>query len=171
VRKPSTRRTVLAGAGAGALALAALTPAVAGQPERSDVEMIEELLTFEHRLESAYAAALRRDAIDVELGELLRNQEREHIRALEQVLREMGRRSPRATVPPPELGSALRGRDTFARFALDLEQQATSAYVDAAGGISAPGLRRPLGSIMTCEAAHQVALRSAAGLPLLAPAR
>ncbi len=109
--EPSSRRTALAGAGAGVLALAALTPVVAAQPERSDVEIVEELLTFEHRLESAYAAALRRDAIDTELGELLRNQEREHIRALEQVLRGMGRRSPRATVPPPELGSALRGRD------------------------------------------------------------
>jgi Ferritin-like domain len=171
VSEPSTRRTALAGAAGGALALAALTARVAAQSERSDVEIIEELLTFEHRLESAYAAALRRDAIDTELGELLRNQEREHIRALEQVLRELGGRSPRASVPPPELGSALRGRDAFARFALDLEQQATSAYVDAAGGISRPGLRRPLGSIMACEAAHQVALRSAAGLPLLAPAR
>jgi rubrerythrin len=169
VSEPSTRRTALAGAGV--LAFAVLTPVAAAQSERSDVEIIEELLTFEHRLESAYAAALRRDAIDTELGELLRNQEREHIRALEQVLRGLGRRSPRATVPPPELGSALRGRDTFARFALDLEGQAISAYVEAAGGISRPGLRRPLGSIMTCEAAHQVALRSAAGLPLLAPAR
>jgi Ferritin-like domain len=171
VSEPSTRRAALTGAGAGALAFVALTPVVAAQSARSDVEIIEELLTFEHRLESAYAAALRRDAIDTELGELLRNQEREHTRALEQVLREMGRRSPRATVPPPELGAALGGRDTFARFALDLERRAISAYVEAAGSISRPGLRRPLGSIMACEAAHEVALRSAAGLPLLAPPR
>jgi rubrerythrin len=74
-------------------------------------------------------------------------------------------------VPPPELGSALRSRDAFARFALELEGQAISAYVKAAGGIARPGLRRPLGSIMACEAAHEVALRSAAGLPLLAPPR
>jgi rubrerythrin len=168
VSEPNTRRAAL-GAGVGALAFAALTPVAAAQSERSDVEIIEELLTFEHRLEAAYAAALRRDAIDTELGELLRNQEREHIRALEQVLRELGRRSPRATVPSPELGSALRGRDTFARFALDLERQAISTYVEAAGGISRPGLRRPLGSIMACEAAHEVALRSAAGLPLFTP--
>jgi Ferritin-like domain len=168
VSEPSTRRAVLAGAGA--LALAALAPAAAAQPVRSDVEILEELLALEHRLESAYAAALRRDAIDVELGELLRNQEREHIGALVQVLREWGR-SPRASVPPAAFGSALRSRDAFAHFALDLEQRATSAYADAAGGISAAWVRRPLGSIMTCEAAHEVALRSAAGLPLLAPER
>jgi rubrerythrin len=171
VSEASTRRTALAGAGAGVLALAALTPAALGQRERSDVEIIEELLALEHRLEAGYAAALRRNAIAAELGELLRGQEREHIRALEQVLREIGGRSPRATVPPPELGSALRSRDAFARFALDLEGQAVSAYVEAAGGIARPGLRRPLGSIMACEAAHEVALRSAAGLPLLAPPR
>ena len=164
----------LAGAGASALALAvgaARPPAATAQPGRSDVEIVEELLTFEHRLESAYAAALRRDAIEPGLGELLHSQEREHIRALEQVLRELGGRSPRATVPPPQLGAALRSRTAFARFAQDLERKATSAYVDAAGGISAPGLRRPLGSIMTCEAAHDVALRAVAGLPLLTPER
>ena len=32
--------------------------------ERSDVELLQDLLTREHRLLSAYEAALRRDAID-----------------------------------------------------------------------------------------------------------
>jgi rubrerythrin len=170
VSEPRTRRTLLAGAGAGALALAVLSPAASAQSARSDVEILEELLALEHRLESAYAAALRRGAINAKLGELLRSQEREHIRALEQVLRELGG-TPRASVPSPELGSALRARDAFAHFALELEGQAISAYVEAAGGISRPGLRRPLGSIMTCESGHEVALRAAAGLPLLAPER
>jgi Ferritin-like domain len=171
VSEPGTRRTLLAGAGAGALALVTLSPAAASaQPARSDVEIVEELLVLEHRLESAYAAALRRDAIGAELGELLRSQEREHIRALEQVLRGLGG-TPRATVPSPELGSAVRGRDAFARFAVELEGEAITAYVEAAGGISRPGLRRPLGSIMTCEAGHEVALRAAGGLPLLTPER
>ena len=66
-------------------------------------------------------------------------------------------------MPPPELGTALRSREAFARFALDLEAQAVSAYVKAAAEIRRPGLRRPLGSIMACEAAHEVALRAAAG--------
>jgi predicted RNA methylase len=40
VSEASTRRTVLAGAGTGVLALAALTPAALAQRERSDVEII-----------------------------------------------------------------------------------------------------------------------------------
>ena len=42
------------------------------------------------------------------------------------ILGTLGGRSPRATVPPPELGAALRSREAFARFALDLEAQAVA---------------------------------------------
>ena len=142
-----TRRALF---GAAAVAVGVAAPAL-GQDGRSDNEILEELLALENRLEGAYEAALRRMAIDAGLGELLRDQEREHIRGLEQPLGTLGERSPRATVPPPELGA-----------------QAVAAYVKAAAEIRRPGLRRPLGSIMACEAAHEVALRAAAGLPLLA---
>jgi hypothetical protein len=163
VSAASTRRALLGGAAAAVL----VAPAYA-QGGRTDGELLEELLALEGRLAGAYEAALRRDAIDAGLGELLLEQEREHIRGLDQALRSVGGRSPRATVPPRELSSALRSRAAFARFAVDLEAQARSAYTSAAAEISRPGLRRPLGSIMACEAAHEVALRAAAGLPLLA---
>ena len=91
---------------------------------RSDVEMLEDLLALEQRLVSAYEAALRRAAIAPELGRALRDQEHEHVRALEQALAGAGRRNPRASVPQPELTAALRDRDSFALFALDLEQEA-----------------------------------------------
>src|SRR5215207_2424863 len=120
----------------------------------SDVDVLEDLLALENRLISAYEAALRRDAIDVALGELLRNHEREHARAIEEALRHAGRRSPRASVPAPELTAALRSHESFARYALHRE---------AAAGIRNPRLRQPLGSIMACEAAHEVALREALG--------
>jgi hypothetical protein len=161
-------RRALVGAAA-AVVVGAAAPAYA-QGGRSDVEILEELLALEGRLVAAYEAALRRDAIDPCLGALLRDQEREHIRGLEQSLSTFGERSPRATVPSPELGTALRSRAAFARFALDLEAQTVAAYVSAAAEIRRPGLRRPLGSIMACEAAHEVALRAVAGLPLLANA-
>jgi rubrerythrin len=158
----TTRRAFVSALAAGAV----LAPAAAAEPQGSDVEILEELLVLEARLAGAYEAALRRDAIDRRLGELLRDQERAHIRALDRVLDELGGRSPRATAPMPDLAAALGGRDRFARFALDLEERATAAYADAAARIRS-GLRRPLGSIMACEAGHQVALRSAAGLQLL----
>jgi hypothetical protein len=131
--------------------------------ERSDVDVLEDLLALESRLVSAYEAALRREVIDVALGEMLRDHEREHARAIEQALRHAGRRSPRASVPSPELTAALRTPASFARYARDLEAQAVASYTDAAASIRNPRLRQPLGSIMACEAAHEVALREAAG--------
>jgi rubrerythrin len=134
--------------------------------ERADVERLEDLLALEHRLESAYDAALRRDAIAPGLGRTLRDQEREHAQGLERALAGASR-NPRASVPPPELTRALGSRDAFARFALDLEAEALTAYAEAAAAIRDPRLRQPLGSIMTCEAAHEVALRDALGDPSL----
>jgi rubrerythrin len=137
--------------------------------ERSDRERLEDLLAREHRLLSAYEAALRRDAIDPELGESLRDHEREHVRAIEQTLAARGERNPRATAPPPELNAALGGRDSFARYAMELEDETVAAYSEAAAAIRDPGLRQPLGSIMACTCAHAVALRDSLGDRLLLP--
>jgi hypothetical protein len=131
--------------------------------ERSDVELLEELLARENRLLSAYDAALRRDAIDAAVGEMLRDHEREHVRAIEQALAGRAGRNPRATVPPPELNAALRDRQSFGRYAINLEGQTVAAYTEAAASIRAAGLRQPLGSIMACGAAHVVALRQSLG--------
>jgi rubrerythrin len=125
----------------------------------ADAEVLEELLALEHRLIAIYEAGLRRDAIEPELAEALIEQEREHVRGLERSLPSGARRNPRASVPPPALGRALRSRREFARFALSMEAEATAAYVDAAATVSDATLRQGLGSIMACEAAHQVALR------------
>lgn len=131
--------------------------------ERSDAELLEDLLARENRLLSAYEAALRRDAIAAPLGEALRDHELEHVRAIEQALAGRGARKPRATVPPPEQNAALRGRKSFARYAIDLEGQTVAAYTEAAASIRDAGLRQPLGSIMACGAAHVVALRDSVG--------
>ncbi len=131
--------------------------------ERSDVDILEDLLALENRLISAYEAALRREAIDVALGETLRDHEQEHARAIEAALRHAGRRSPRASVPAPDLTAALRSRASFARYALELEARALDAYSEAAAAIRNSRLRQPIGSIMACEAAHRVALREAVG--------
>ena len=135
--------------------------------ERSDRELLEDLLAREHRLLSAYEAALRRDAIEPELGEWLRDHEREHVRAIQRTLAARGQRNPRATAPPPVLNAALRSRAAFARYATDLEGQAVAAYSEASAAIRDPGLRQPLGSIMACTSAHVVALRDSVGDRLL----
>ena len=162
-----TRRKALALALGGALALARPASAAA-QP--SDVDQLEQLLALEQRLQSLYEAALERDAIEPELGETLLEHEREHVRGLETALRARGRRSPHATVPPPQVGTAFASRPAFARFAIDLETEAVGAYQQVLATIRSTRLLLPLGSIMTSGAQHVVALRQAAGEDLLAPA-
>jgi rubrerythrin len=134
---------------------------------RSDAELLEDLLAREQRLLSAYEAALRRDAIDPELGATLRDHEREHARAIEQALEAAGPRNPRASVPSSELVAALRSRESFGRFAIELEGQAVAAYAEAAPSIRDPRLRQALGSILACGAAHVVALRDELGVRFL----
>jgi Ferritin-like domain len=134
--------------------------------ERSDVEHLERLLAIEERLVAAYEAALRRDAIDPGLGELLLGHEREHAAALRRALAG-SERNPRASVPSAELTAALRSPSEFARYAARLERTAVDAYVAAAAAMRDERLRQPLGSILACEAAHGVALRHSLGERLI----
>jgi hypothetical protein len=128
---------------------------------RSDVELLEDLLTREHRLLSAYEAALRRDAIDPTLGKVLAAHERDHVAAVEQAL--AGRGNPIATVPAPDVTAALRDRRAFAQYAKELEDETVGFYADSVARIRDARLRQPLGSIMVCGAAHVVALKDSLG--------
>jgi hypothetical protein len=126
--------------------------------ERSDVELLRDLLTREHRLLSAYEAALRRDAIEPALGRVLAGHERAHVAAVEKAL--AGRGDPVATVPAPDVAAALRDRRSFAEYARALEDETVGLYRDSVARIRDPRLRQPLGSIMVCGAAHVVALNN-----------
>jgi hypothetical protein len=141
--------------------------AAAAQP--SDVDRLERLLALEQRLQSLYETALERGAVEPGLGETLLEHEREHIRGLEMALRARGRRSPRATVPPPQVGTAFASRPAFARFAADLEAEAVGSYEEVLPILRSTRLLLPLGSIMASGAQHVVALRQEAGEDLLAP--
>jgi hypothetical protein len=158
----ATRRQLVLGGG-----LFALAPATATAADGSDVGQLEHLLALERRLESAYATALQRDSIDPALGESLLSQEREHVRGLEQALRGSGRREPRAVAPAPLPGTAAADRRAFARFALDLERQTVSAYLEVLATLGNERLLQPLGAIMASDAQHEVALRQALGVDLL----
>lgn len=158
-----TRRQIVAAAVGAAAARAA--PARA---EATGADGLERLLALEHRLESAYRAALDRGVIDPALGQSLSGQEREHVRGVEVALETLGRRPSRPSVRPPRR-AALAGRLAFARFALELETETVAGYVEVLAGLDAPGLLQPLGSIMTSGAQHQVALRRVLAEPLLAP--
>jgi hypothetical protein len=130
---------------------------------RSDVELMEALIAGEHRLLTAYEAALRGDAIGSALGEQLRDHQREHVRALERSLPAGAERNPRAIVPSPELIASLRDRESFIRFAIALEERLVGDYAGSIPKIRDAELRQPLGSILACGAAHVVALRESLG--------
>jgi hypothetical protein len=166
---PASRRAALARGAALALggALAVAGPAAS---QTSDVDQLERLLALEQRLQSLYEAALERDAIEPGLGETLLEHEREHVRGLEMAIRARGRRSPRATVPPPQVGAAFESRPAFARFAADVEAEAVRSYEQILPVLRSTRLLLPLGSIMASGAQHIVALRQASGDDLLAPA-
>jgi len=130
---------------------------------RSNVDILEDLLAAEARLIAIYEAGLRRGVVDRALARQIVAQERDHARALQRTLAGMGNRNPRASVPPPALTAALRDREAFARFALDVETETLAGYVDAAATIRDAELRKAIGSILACEAAHAVALRQSLG--------
>jgi Ferritin-like domain len=135
--------------------------------ERSDAAVLEDLLSREHRLLSAYEAALRREAIGESLGEALLAHERDHVDALERTLAGLGSRNPRATVPAPELTAALAGRRSFALYAIRLEDETVRAYAEGVPRLGDERLRRPLGSIMVCGGAHVVALKDSLRMALV----
>jgi Ferritin-like domain len=165
---PSRRAALARGAALALGGALVLSPPAAAQT--SDVDNLERLLALEQRLESLYEAALQRDAIEPGLGETLLEHESEHVRGLEMALRARGRRSPRATVPPPQVGTAFASRPAFASFAADLEAEAVGSYEEVLPILRSTRLLLPLGSIMASGAQHIVALRQAAGDDLLAPA-
>jgi Ferritin-like domain len=163
-RDLSRRKAIVLAAGA------VLARPASAAAQTSDVDQLERLLALEQRLQSLYETALERDAVEPQLGETLLAHEREHIRGLEMALRARGRRSPRATVPPPQVGTAFASRPAFARFAIDVETETVGAYQEALATLRSTRLLLPLGSIMSSGAQHVVALRQAAGDDLLAPA-
>jgi hypothetical protein len=166
--RPSRRQALAGGALLAASGALAPLARAADAATPSDVDQLERLLAFEHRLESTYEAALSRDAIEPHLGETLLHHEREHARGLEQALRGRGRRPPGATAPPPQLGAALTNPSAFARSAIDLEMEAVRAYQQVLATLRNDRLLLPLGSIMACGAQHVVGLRRASGDDLLA---
>ena len=131
--------------------------------DRSDVELLVDLLAREQRLVSAYEAALRRDAIDASLGEaLLRPRARARVRARADARRGAAIRrasGARRRSSPPRSATGARSRV----YAIGLEDETVAAYADGVPRIRDPKLRQPLGSIMCCGGAHVVALKDSLG--------
>ena len=157
-----TRRCLLA---TGAL-LAIAVPARA--QERRDTEILEEAAGARGPPGHGVRGRLRRDVIEAGLGEtLLRDQEREHIRGLEQALGAAGRGSAKPPCRRPRWAGRCAAGPSSPAYALELEREAETAYVDAASAIGRVGLRQPARVDPGVRGAHQVALRASVGDSLL----
>jgi rubrerythrin len=166
-----TRRGAL-GAGAGALALASCgggdPPPSGGARPGSGAALLGSLLALERAVIAAYAAAtevMRGEALAT--GRQIREQEREHARILERLIRDLGGDPPPGRPASeyartfPRLGSQ---RDAL-RFLEDLEQRQVRAYLEALAELPDLELRRRAAEIGAAEGGQLAAVRVLDGRP------
>ncbi|MEA2368101.1 MAG: Ferritin-like domain [Thermoleophilaceae bacterium] len=164
---------MLAAAGAGggvATALAScggghdnpeVTQTVSPEQSRSDAAVMNALLDLERMAVLAYDSVLEHlTGAERRLAMTLREHEREHQRAAERAIRDLGAHP----VPARPDGSytsgfpPLRSEREALRFALDVENTQVSAYGDSLGSLVTPELRVTLLAILGAEAEHMSAI-------------
>jgi rubrerythrin len=163
LRGPLSRRRLLAVAGAGASAVALAgcaddtkNPNVKTGPDESDtadVELLNTMLDLEFMTVAAYKTAageLSGAVLQVAKGFL--EQEQEHADTLTRAIRDL-KGVPNTAKSSYEFRSLRSQRDTL-RFAVDLENNAIAAYIDALPKLSAGEIRSTISGILTCEAEH-----------------
>lgn len=177
LRDPQSRRRffhrsgVLVGAGGSAVLLAACgdrttTPSVLTGPDESDqadVEILNGALDLELLAIAAYkTAAGRLRGSALEIAKKFLEQEQEHVDGLATAIKDAGGRPNRAksSYDFPQ----LRTQTDALRFAVDVENTAIAAYIDALPKLSEADLRATVAAIVTNEAEHVAVLLDALGM-------
>jgi rubrerythrin len=174
LRDPLSRRRFFARsgvavAGASATFLAAcsddtkLAPLGPDESDEADVEILNAALDLEHMAVAAYTAGAPLLKGEVRTaGKLFLEQEREHADGLASAIKKAGGKPNRALASYdfPE----LRSQADVLRFAVDLENTAIAAYVDALPKLGDGALRATAASIIANEAEHIAVLLGALGL-------
>jgi rubrerythrin len=174
LRDPRSRRAFFRASGVGlaggsAAFLAACTddtknPVKTGPDESddADVELLNAALVLALMIVAAYKAAaghLRGDALQV--GKLFLEQEQDHADGLASAIKDLGKIPNRAKASYDL--PTLRSQADALRFAVDLENTAIAAYIDALPKFSEADLRATAASILTGEAEHLSVLLDALG--------
>jgi len=178
LRDPQSRRNffqragVMVGAtGGSAMFLAACgndgttTPSVVTGPDESDqadVEILNGALDLELMAVAFYkagAARLRGSVLDI--GKLFLEQEQEHADGLAAAIEDVGGTAnrPKSSYDFP----VLRTQADVLRFAVDLENTAIAAYIDALPKLTQGDLRATASGIITNEAEHVAVLLDTLG--------
>lgn len=178
LRDPQSRRRffrrsgVMVGAGGAAVFLTACgnagttTPNVVTGPDESDeadVEILNGALDLELMAVAAYklgAGRLRGSVLDI--GKQFLEQEQEHADGLAAAIKDAGGTPNRAKSSYTDF-PVLRTQTDVLRFAVDLENTAIAAYIDALPKFSQGDLRSTVAGIVTNEAEHLAVLLDALG--------
>lgn len=176
LREPQSRRRffrrsgVIIGAGGTAAFLAACgdgaTRSVVTGPDesdRADVEILNGALDLELLAVAAYkAAAPRMRGRVLEIGKRFLEQEQEHADGLATAIEDVGGtpNRPKSSYDFPR----MRTQQDVLRFAVELENTAIAAYIDALPKFSQGELRATVASIVTNEAEHVAVLLDARGM-------
>lgn len=169
-RRGFFRLTGLTTVGGGAVFIAACggdkdekAPPTASPAER-DVRILNSALDLENTAIAAYSAGLKLlEGSLLETGRHFLAQEREHAAALTQAISDLGGtpNKPRRAEEYRRQFPNLRSRHDVLRFAVDLENTAVEAYIDAIPRLSTPELRQTGAAIVSNEAEHISVLRGA----------
>jgi len=134
------------------------------ESDAADVEILNSALDLEHMAVAAYKAGAARLSGDVlQVGKGFLEHEQEHADGLASAIRDAGGTPNRAKAAYdfPE----LRSQTDVLRFAVDLENTAIAAYIDALPKLSKGDLRATAAAIVTNEAEHVAVLLGALDLP------
>ncbi|MBA3328001.1 MAG: ferritin-like domain-containing protein [Solirubrobacterales bacterium] len=130
----------------------------------ADVEILNSALDLELMAVAAYkggAALLKGDVLEV--GKTFLEQEQEHADALASAITDMGGtpNKVKSSYDFPE----LRSQEDVLKFAVELENTAVAAYIDALPKLSSGELRGTAAAIVTNEAEHIAVLLGALDRP------
>jgi rubrerythrin len=168
----TTRRALIGAAVLGGAALAGCggdsEPPHRGTSREANAATLNSALAFEHALVAAYDAG-----VELLHGKTLRGvraireQEREHVRLLSGLVRDLGAVPAPPRMPDEYRRSFPRMRDSsdVLRFASDLEERGVRKYLEALAKLSDPELRRTAGALGVDEAEHLAAVDLLQGKP------
>ncbi len=144
--------------------VASPSPSGPDESDEADVEILNSALDLELMAVAAYkAGAAQLQGSVLKVGKLFLEQEQEHADGLASAIKDAGGTANRAKASYdfPELRSQ---RDAL-RFAVEVENTAVAAYIDALPKLTKTDLRGTASAIVTNEAEHLSVLLGALGLP------
>lgn len=134
----------------------------AKSPRETDVQILNTAIDLEHMAVAAYTAGaklLKGSALAA--GKQFRDHEQEHADGLATAIKDLGGKAntPRRGYDFP----TLRSQADVLNFAIDIENTAIAAYIDALPKLATPELRATAAAIITNEAQHVAVLLGALG--------